>query len=572
MVSTDTGTSESVAGAPDPGATRKRRDEIASGTTREVTPAATARTRRLRPHLGSVAVLVIGLVITATMAIGARGLRNDNEDRLLRERVREVAAVASAAIPNVQFPLASAGLVADETGGSVSNFREVLRPEMGERFASAALFPIAAGATDPAVRIGTPLKLGSLPEGRRQAFLREAADRPTLSLLEMLDGPNRRLGYAIPSPDKRYLAYAEAQLPRARRARIAGNSAFADLDYALYVGKKRDPAKLIGSSTGGKVPLTGRIAQGAVPFGDSNLLIVLQPKADLGGEFLARLPWYLLAAGVVLTLAAAVLVEFLIRRREQAERLAGELRQIAAENARLLADQRTVAYTLQHSLLPEELPDMDGLELGVRYAAGVEGVEVGGDWYDLIRLDEGRLFFVVGDVSGRGLRAATVMASLRYAIRAYATDGDDPATVLTKLSKLLSVSRDGNFATVLCGIIDVAKREVTIASAGHPYPLLLTNGHADYVTLSNGVPVGVVGTDAYHPVIVSVPARATLLVYTDGLVERRGEELDAGFERLRNACASRDSSLEELLTAVVSEVTLLESEDDTALLGIRWTA
>jgi serine phosphatase RsbU (regulator of sigma subunit) len=282
------------------------------------------------------------------------------------------------------------------------------------------------------------------------------------------------------------------------------------------------------------------------------------------------LPWVLAAAGVVLTLGAAALAEWLIRRRERAEALAAELRKIAAENARLLADQRTVAATLQHSLLPEALPEVVGLELGVRYVAGVEGVDIGGDWYDVVTLDDGRLFFVVGDVSGRGLRAATVMASLRYAIRAYAAQGDDPATVLTKLTKLLSVARDGAFATVLCGIIDVERHEATIASAGHPYPLLVTNGSTEFVPTRNGVPVGVTGTEPYESVTASIPANATLLAFTDGLVERRGEALDVGFQRLRDSSAGANGSLEDLLTRVVHDAEHAGTQDDTAVLGIRW--
>ena len=134
------------------------------------------------------------------------------------------------------------------------------------------------------------------------------------------------------------------------------------------------------------------------------------------------------------------MTERLVRRRTHAEFL-------AEQNARLFSEQRSVAQTLQHSLLPEQLPDFDGLELAVRYVPGVDGVEIGGDWYDVIGRDNGDIIFVVGDVSGRGLRAATVMASLRYAIRAYAAQGDDPAIILAKLAKLIDIVRDGHFAT-----------------------------------------------------------------------------------------------------------------------------
>jgi serine phosphatase RsbU (regulator of sigma subunit) len=516
-------------------------------------------------------------LITATMALGAWNLHEDNEERLLRRRVHEAAAVVEAAIPSIQIPLSSAAVLAARTGGDAGSFRALVRPLTGEDrpFTSASLWTVSDGDPRPVTRLGRGSarpKLLDLPAARVRETLTRAASRPTMSVIDLLEPPNRRLGYAVGTPgDARFVVYAEAQLPSGRRVPVDEDAAFADVDYALYLGTRRDPENLLASSTGGKVPLPDEVAMDTVSFGDTDLLLVFHPRSALGGTFMARLPWLLAALGVVITLAAGALVEFISRRREQAEQLATELRKIAAENARLLADQRTVAYTLQHSLLPEELPDVDGLQLGVRYVAGVEGVDVGGDWYDVMRLDDGRLFFVVGDVSGRGLRAATIMASLRYAIRAYASQGDGPATVLSKLSRLLNVGRDGNFATVLCGIVDVDGHEATLASAGHPYPLLLANGHADYVAMINGVPVGVAGGDPYHPVIVSIPARATLLVYTDGLVERRGEPLDTGFDRLRAATATANGSLEQLLSRVVDDVTRNGSDDDTAILGIHWT-
>ena len=153
----------------------------------------------------------------------------------------------------------------------------------------------------------------------------------------------------------------------------------------------------------------------------------MTPVEELGGTLLARLQWLLLGFGLVLTVGAAALTERLVRRREQAQRLADQLGVVADENARLYAEQRTVAQTLQHSLLPETLPETPELTVRARYIAGVAEIDIGGDWYDVIELDNGNVLFVVGDVSGRGLRAATVMASLRYAIRAYAAQGDDPA-------------------------------------------------------------------------------------------------------------------------------------------------
>ena len=176
------------------------------------------------------------------------------------------------------------------------------------------------------------------------------------------------------------------------------------------------------------------------------------------------LPWLVIAFGLVATFGSATLTEWVLRRRDDAERLSDE-------NARLYAGQRTVAQTLQHSLLPDRIPDVPGLDMSFRYLPGAGGVDIGGDWYDAIPLDDERLMIAVGDVSGRGLGAGTVMASLRYSIRAFASQGDMPAAVLTKLTRLLDLGHDRHFATVLCAVVDIAGRTITIANAGHPNPI-----------------------------------------------------------------------------------------------------
>ena len=165
----------------------------------------------------------------------------------------------------------------------------------------------------------------------------------------------------------------------------------------------------MASSSGGAL-LQGRRASVTVPFGDSQLLVVMSPRTELGGTLLARLWWILAIIGGLLTASAAALVARLSLRRRDAESL-------AAENARLYSRQRSVAQTLQHSLLMETFPPVDGLDFAARYIAGVDGIDIGGDWYDVVDLENGTVLLVVGDVSGRGLEAATTMASLRYAAR-----------------------------------------------------------------------------------------------------------------------------------------------------------
>src|SRR6185437_12643526 len=142
-------------------------------------------------------------------------------------------------------------------------------------------------------------------------------------------------------------------------------------------------------------------------------------RVPLAGTLPKDLPWIIAVLGSLLTIAATLMTLRLTQRRRGAEELAGRLEVTANENERLYAEQRGIAQTLQHALLPDRLPELPGIQASARYEAGEEGVEIGGDWYDVIDLDGRRLLLVVGDVSGHGLRAATTMAALRYAIRAY---------------------------------------------------------------------------------------------------------------------------------------------------------
>jgi serine phosphatase RsbU (regulator of sigma subunit) len=159
---------------------------------------------------------------------------------------------------------------------------------------------------------------------------------------------------------------------------------------------------------------------------------------------------------------------------------------------------------------------------------------------------------------------------LGYAIRAYAAEAAGPAEILTKLSALVSIPRDGHFATVLCAVIDRVNRTMVLANAGHPQPLLLTDGPARFVATETRPPIGVRMGEPYPEVSTPLPAPATLLLYTDGLVEQRGEHLDVGLERLKVAAERPAESLETLLDNVLRDAIPRGSDDDTALVGVQW--
>jgi anti-sigma regulatory factor (Ser/Thr protein kinase) len=213
---------------------------------------------------------------------------------------------------------------------------------------------------------------------------------------------------------------------------------------------------------------------------------------------------------------------------------------------------------------------MERLEAAGRYEAGVAGTEVGGDWYDVMPLSDDRLAFSVGDVCGRGLGAAALMASLRYSIRAYALEEPDPATILARLSTVMEHTPDSGFATVICGTLDAGSGVLSVARAGHFDILAVDRRGARYLDSPLGPPVGVDPAWEYRSATIPLDDDVMLLAFTDGLVERRGEHLDIGLERLRRA-AEVALPIDQLVAHVVGSLTDADTDDDIAVLGLHWT-
>jgi serine phosphatase RsbU (regulator of sigma subunit) len=526
-----------------------------------------------------VAVLAVGLIVTGSLATVTIWARNNNEHHLLRQRVIEAGEVLKQSIPSLQTPLAAAAEVADATNGDPATFKRVMSSQVGPtaRFRSASLWLADGSSVTPAAVLGDPPELAAQPPERIREYLNKSAQgtvpaqAKVLTLVDLLAQPTPRLGYSFPSisGNARYVAYGEIQLRADRfHGRPAGD-AWADLQNAIYLGDHVAASSVLTASTP-DLPLSGRTAQTVVNFGGAQFTVVMKSDHYLGGSLLERLPILIAFAGLLVTGSTAALVQRLLRRKEHAEQLSELLAQAADENARLYASQRTVAQVLQRSLLPDVLPLVPGLEFGVRYEPGVAGVDIGGDWYDVAPIDDDHVLMVVGDVSGRGLRAATVMASLRYAIRAYGADGDAPAEILRKVGNLLQVDRDGHFATVLCALVTLSDRRVTFANAGHPLPLLIDGDSATFVPMPVGVPVGVHPGHTYETATIRIPPNATLLAFTDGLFERRHESVDDGMERLRSAALLTYGPLEDQLTQLLDALSEGRA-DDTALLGVHWT-
>ena len=252
--------------------------------------------------------------------------------------------------------------------------------------------------------------------------------------------------------------------------------------------------------------------------------------------------------------------------------LAADRAALAIERVRLLERQQTIAEELQRSLLPQSLPPVPGLTMAARYFAGGAGTRVGGDWYDTIPLPGGRVAVVIGDVAGRGVAAASMMGQLRSALRAYALDGASPASVLERLNRfLLSLSWD-SMATALVLLVEPATGRLTYANAGHPPPLIMgADGVAHSLKGSLSVPLGALDVAGYEEGTATLDPGATLVLYTDGLVEQRDELIDRGIEKLEIALVTDGPADPEQLCERIIRRTLGtdHSIDDVTLVVVQ---
>lgn len=319
-----------------------------------------------------------------------------------------------------------------------------------------------AGSAGRARRNWRPLAAAPLlapgSAGLTALLLRAAASR-TFVVAKLAAGHAARLGYATAATGTggSFVAYAEEFLPAGGRSAQPASSPVSDLNIAVYLGRSQSGAALLDASSGAPLPLRGTTYTTTIPFGDTVLTLTASARTSLTGSLGVVLPWAIALGGLVITILAAVLIERLVRGRQSAERR-------TAETGRLYAEQRSVAETLQNALLPQQMPAVPGMQIAARYLPGAGGVDIGGDWYDVVPLPDGRF---------------------------------EPATVTTD-------------------------------------------------------------------------PRGTLIAYTDGLIERRGESLDAGLKRLQDAAARDCPSLEDLLSSIVTELTGGTPADDIALIGLRW--
>ncbi|ONI81420.1 response regulator receiver protein [Actinosynnema sp. ALI-1.44] len=242
----------------------------------------------------------------------------------------------------------------------------------------------------------------------------------------------------------------------------------------------------------------------------------------------------------------------------------GQASALAADGLRAYTEEHSLALTLQRSLLPGDVPHHPRLPVAVRYLPASMTAEIGGDFYEVTNLD-GKLLVAIGDVNGHSIEAAAIMGEVRHALRAYAIEGHGPAEIIERLDAMLRRFHPAGYTTLCLLLVDPVARTVTMANAGHIPPMLIDQDGARYVE-SHGPLLGI-GVDRPAAVEMSLPAGTTVMLMTDGLVERRGVPLGDDMERLR-ASMTHDEDIEALCDRLLHTYGR-NKEDDIALLVFR---
>ncbi len=242
---------------------------------------------------------------------------------------------------------------------------------------------------------------------------------------------------------------------------------------------------------------------------------------------------------------------------------------LAIDNSMLFRREHEAALTLQRSLLPASLPEVPGLEFAARYEPAAPGIEVGGDWYEVVETTDGRVGVMIGDVAGRGIRAASIMGRVRPALRGFVADGHGAGESIRRLDALIKESERPELTTVFQLLYDPATASAEYVRAGHPPALLrLPDGSVEELRGGGSPPVGILADAEFTVHRAQVPPGSLLLLYTDGLIERRGDNLEAALAKLKNRFAGAPGAPQACLERLADEYGAGEVQDDVAMLAM----
>ena len=243
---------------------------------------------------------------------------------------------------------------------------------------------------------------------------------------------------------------------------------------------------------------------------------------------------------------------------------------LAVDTSVLYHREHDTAMTLQRALLPRELPQVAGVDAAARYVPAQAGLEVGGDWYDLFEAGRGRVAAVIGDVAGHGVHAAAVMGRLRTGLRAFVVHGCPPDEAVQRLDELMRGFETRQMATLFHLTLDLTGNRIDFVRAGHP-PALLRSPNGEVTELHGGgaAPLGVLEELVFEQQGVDVEPGSTILLYTDGLIERRTVDLAIGIDALKTVLAEADGTAEETVDRVMDALVHDDVPDDIAVMALR---
>jgi serine phosphatase RsbU (regulator of sigma subunit) len=520
--------------------------------------------RRFAPlHRLPAAALVALLLLSVVVALVTRAVESDQDNRLLVQRANEVNLVLGSSISSLESTLTGLGNVARDGNNAL-----FMKEASGDVAASPKTLTFALlrpddGSYVVTVEAGHGLAVGEIVPRPVAAVLAAAQKGGELVATPVLgSGAKRVLGIALggPSVPAGMVVYRQSALGPVKAPKEAGTAPFDELNVVLYDASRSVPAQVVVTTTK-DLPLAGRVHYLAFPVGASHWLLAVSSAQPLVGTVAAWAPWIALVVGLAASALIAAALEQVVRRRDAA--------------VALYRSEHRVAETLQYRLLPT-LANVPGLDIASRYVAASDSQQVGGDWFDVFDLGDGRTAVVIGDVMGHDIEAAAAMAQIRAALRAYALENDEPSLVLERLAHLVDAFDVTGLVTVIYGVLGPANsdgaRQFRWANAGHLLPLVkVVDGQVS--ELGDGRS-GVIGAPATGPRSEghAVLARgSSLVLYTDGLVERPGTTLTDSIGELRSSLQQVPSgtSADELCEAVLVARALEQTRDDIAMVVIR---
>jgi hypothetical protein len=507
-------------------------------------------------------------MLTAVGTVVSGILIHNQERRLLDDRANEISLILTTTVNSIVSSLDSLAAVVHIEG--------VHGPEVQKVAASLSIAASATPANRPTMAVvaqtsagwqveavaGNGLRVGQVlsgPAAQAVALANTSGEVAGTSVYQT--GSGRTLGFALgaPATPKGVVLFRQSPLGPVSAPQAASTAPFDGLQVVLYAATGPDPNQLLLTTTK-QLPLSGLVRYQPFHAGSTAWDLGVSATGPLVGTLAADVEWLVLAVGIVGSVLIAVVVEIEARRRDAA---------IAR-----YASEHELAETLQRSLLPE-LPHLDGLDVAARYLASGAGQQVGGDWFDVFALDDGRVGMVIGDVIGHDIAAAAAMSQIRATLRAYAWEGKGPGKVLQQLDEAVDAFASAQLVTVFYGVLDRpapdGSRRMRYANAGHLPPVIKRpNGPAELLEGATSVVIGAPSEAIRAEAEVVLPNGTMLLFFTDGLIEVPGDSLAAALSELvasvdRCAMASADALCEEVVTLARP----LELRDDIAALAVR---